>query len=44
MEGREPRLDPEMPRGLLTSHRLVALAQIQVKSLADRLSQQRNRS
>jgi len=43
MEGREPWLHPDMLGGLLAPHRFAALAQIQVKPLANRLSQQRNR-
>jgi len=43
MEGREPWLDSGMPRGLLAPHWLAALAQIQVKLLASRISQQRDR-
>jgi len=43
VEGREPWLDPGMPRGLLAAHRFFARAQIQVKLLASRLSQQGNR-
>jgi hypothetical protein len=43
MEGHEARLDTGVPRRLLAAHRFLALAQIQVKPLASRLSQQRNR-
>jgi len=43
MEGREPGRYPGMPGGLLAAHRFLALAQIQVKPLASRVSQQRNR-
>jgi len=43
VEGREPWLDPGMPRGLLAAHRFFARAQIQVKLLASGLSQQGNR-
>jgi len=43
MEGREPWLDPGVARGLLSPYRFLALAQVQVKPSASRLSQQRDR-
>jgi len=43
VKGGEPWFDPRIPRGLFAPDRLLALAQIQVKLLASRLSQQRNR-
>ncbi len=43
VKGRDPRLDPKLLRGLLAPDRLLALADVQVKLLPSRLSQQPDR-